>query len=141
MSISMCAIAGLNFYNSLYSNQSILQRIVYLIMPLSMIMTGIIVPIIINNIDNKKERKEIANHKKEYLQYLDKYKNDLEENITNYVSKANEHYFDVHACYKKMFYATKVSEDYLKISVGKYTTNKEIETQFNLANESIIKIG
>lgn len=130
MSISMCAIAGLNFYNSLYSNQSILQRIVYLIMPLSMIMTGIIVPIIINHIDNKKERKEIANHKKEYLQYLDEYKNDLEENITNYVSKANEHYFDVHACYKKMFYATKVSEDYLKISVGKYTTNKEIEILF-----------
>lgn len=130
MSISMCAIAGLNFYNSLDTNQTLLQRIVYLIMPISMILTGIIVPIIINLIDNKKDKKELLSHVNEYLEYLDIYEKELINNINNYVTKANEHYFDVHSCYNKMFYATTNNQDYLLISLGKHTISKDIKIEF-----------
>lgn len=121
MCFSMLFMAYLNISNN--NSNRILS---YIIMPISMFITGIIIPlifIIISNYSNKRDNKEIEN---EYILYLEDYYKRLNKRIDDYVRRLNSHYFITADINNKLFYANKKSNDYLTISVGKSCQNKNI---------------
>ena len=81
MSLAIGSIAAINFYSSLFRNQEPISRIAYLIMPIGMLMTGIILPLSFHLADRHKEKKAYQQNREEYLAYLDGYEKKQEEKI------------------------------------------------------------
>lgn len=135
MSISMAMISSINYYNSLDSEQSNIQAITYLIMPISMIISGIIVPIILNVIENKKNKKTELEKINEYIEYLNEYEDRLIDRINKHVTQANTHYFSLINAKNKLFYASTNSDDYLLLSIGKVTKTIDIKIEYTKFNE------
>lgn len=150
MSISMTMISSINYYNALSTEQSALQRMTYLIMPISMIISGIFIPIILNIIEQNKNKKIEKIKINEYIEYLNQYIEKLDKKIQEYVDSANSHYFNLIDAKSKMFYASENSEDYLLLSIGKIIENynykidltniKEIDDVLNIIIDKLKNI-
>ncbi|MBQ2658309.1 MAG: hypothetical protein IJF87_07070 [Erysipelotrichaceae bacterium] len=122
--VMSAAIASMAYLNYSQNAKNISERGVlsYLIMPISMTITGILFPIVFHLYEKRKDSKAYESEKKKYLIYLDEYKNKVSESINNYVKQAEAHFFSVIECKKMIFYATEKSNDYLTISLGKANT-------------------
>lgn len=121
MCLSMGLMAYINYYsNSSNTNTSIAS---YLIMPISMLITGIIIPSVFIIFSNSTYKKEVNANKNKYIDYLNDYKQNLEDKIDKYLSNLNSHYFKLMESRNKMFYASVKSIDYLKFSIGKISSS------------------
>ncbi len=125
--VMSAAIASMAYLNYSQSAKNISERgvITYLIMPISMAITGILFPIVFYLYEKRKDKKAYESEKEKYLIYLEEYKNKASEIIVNYVKQAEAHFFSVIECKKMMFYATEKSNDYLTISLGKANTEMD----------------
>lgn len=134
MCLSMGLMAYINYCNnSLNTNVSIIS---YILMPISMLLTGIIVPFIFVLVSNNAYKKELEDNKNNYLAYLNEYELQLKDKINKYISSLNSHYFSLLDSKNKMFYASKNSIDYLKLSIGKVTTS--VKVNYKLTNDEDI---
>lgn len=141
MCLSMSFMAYMNYSsNHLNSNVSVYS---YIIMPIAMMMTSIIVPSIFIIISNVSFDRKAKVQKLSYMDYLNRYKSTLQENIDLYINSINKRYFNLINSKNMMFYAKRKSDDYLKLSIGKINIKKDIElpkTEDNEINEKLNEI-
>ena len=138
MCLSMGLMAYINYISNIAkTNNSIVS---YIIMPISMFLTGIFLPLIFVLISNREYKNNYRTNRINYLKYLDNYETELKENIIKYINSLNSHYFNLINSKNMMFYASKKSIDYLKLSVGKITTSGNIKYQFTEDEEINAKI-
>ena len=87
MSLAMIMMAAINVYNSYLNNGSKLSIISLLVMPITMLVSGIMWPLISSSSDNRAFKKEYKIAKKEYLEYLKDYDYELEKRINEYIKE------------------------------------------------------
>lgn len=126
MSVTMVTTGIINYINALWMDRDTLSTAVLLIMPIGMFLTGTILPLSFYLFDTNKDKKSFRQSKKEYLDYLDKCLSELKEKISVYINGINSHYFNPSER-DKMFYASKTSEDFMLLSLGKTYISKTIE--------------
>lgn len=129
MTFATLAIASINVYNNYLNDAPLLNSIIYIIMPITMIISSILWPIISRASENRSFKKERDNNKEEYLDGLLAYKNKLSEDINDYINKRKEYYFDGYISKDKLFYITNKSEEFLSISLGLITLSKDVEAK------------
>lgn len=124
MSLSMSAIAFINVYNSLLEGKSILSILPIVLMPLALICTSLLLPIINKIIDKSKKKKAYKKYYKEYLDYLDKYTKELNKTIDAYLS--NEYLYCINHIGDRLFFLNNNSNYFATLSLG---TTKIKDTQ------------
>lgn len=134
MCLSMGIMAYLNYINNSRSNDVLIVS--YIVMPISMMLTGLIVPSIFILFSNNDYRKAYLNSKNKYLTYLDEYENSLNNKVSKYIDDLNSHFFSLINSQNTMFYASKKSTDFLKFSIGKTKTN--ISLKYKLTDDDEI---
>lgn len=127
-SMSMLCVASINVYNAYLNNTSTLSLIALMIMPITMLISGILWPIISNNSEKKINNDEYFKNRDEYLDYLKEYENNLIKNINNYLNSLKEYFFNELDINSKLFYVSKTSNEFLKLTLGSYTLSKDIQT-------------
>lgn len=147
MSLAMLFLAYINIEKNIDSN-SIYDILAILIMPITMLLSSLLWPIVSNIVEKRGYKKEYRKIKDEYLEYLYKYDNKTEEKIKKYLLKEYDSFFYKNNILKKIFYIQKNSKDFETISLGLYTKyndykfeecedeeiNKYIETISNKIN-------
>lgn len=126
MVLSISSLSFINFYNASIEGRDLLHKASYMIMPISMLITTFILPLLFYCIDSLKNKRLINKNVEDYLTYLDEYHDKASNEISKYLSDINSHYFNLVQANEKMFYAGVNTDDYLKISIGK----THIEKQF-----------
>ena len=117
MSLAMILMAGISIYNSNLINNK-LGIIGLLIMPITMLLSGILWPILTSSSESRTYKKEYMRVKKEYIDYLDEYDLNLEKNIKNYLNEEKKYLFDASEIDKKLFYISNKSNEFMKITLG-----------------------
>ena len=135
MSLAMIMMASINVYNTYLNNGSKLNIISLLIMPITMLISGILWPTITSAIENGAFNKEYTKTKKEYLKYLKEYDEELNQKIINYIKEEKYALFDVTQIENKLFYINNKSKDFLKLYLGFITTNIDFEYKITKDNE------
>lgn len=125
MSITMCFMAYSNYVNNAKNGES--NILSFIIMPLSMLITSVLIPILFTIISNNQYKKECEKIKNEYITYLIEYKNNLLINIDKYIASLNSRFFDILNNKKMMFYANANSDEFMKLSIGHITISKNID--------------
>lgn len=127
MAISVSLMAYINYYNSLLNTYSYTSSYSFLVMPLSIIMTGIAIPAGFYLYDRNNTNKKYISKKNEYLKYLDDYEKQLEEKIEKYINSLNSTFFDISNSKNKMFSVGENSRDFLLLSLGKKQIERNLE--------------
>ena len=127
MSLAMLSVTGINVYNNYQNGQDITSSIVYILMPITMLISGVIWPLLTRNSENKSNNIEIKENRDKYLDYLSDYSLSLNKNINDYLKQEKGLYFDGTINEDKLFYLTNKSNDFLKISIGYTTLSKSLE--------------
>ena len=119
MSLAMLFVAYINVQrnraNSLYDVLPIV------IMPITMLLSALLWPIISHGLDVKNYKKEYKKEKNDYLNYLNKYDKKCDEKINKYLLKEYDSFFYKNNILNKLFYIQKNSKDFETISLGLYT--------------------
>lgn len=136
MSLSMTMIAGFNVYNSIQEDKEIIKIIPLIIMPITLLFTSLVLPLInklINRIKkNKKLKKEII----EYLNYLDNSYIKIKDLIDKYIDNEKKYDFENSLKTKRYFFLNNNSSYFGTITLG----NKKIEKVQSLPNADEPKI-
>lgn len=127
MSMAMLSIAAINVYNNYLNGQPWLNSLVYILMPVTMLLSGVLWPLLSGHSEKKANRKEMKEKKSAYLDYLLEYEKRLKKNIEDYLKQENGYYFDGTVDEERLFQITNISESFLDISIGLVTTGKDIE--------------
>ncbi len=127
MTLAMFILAFLNVYKN-YSGV-VSEVLAYILMPFTMLISGIVWPILIRKGENRKALEEVKENRDKYLKCLLDYKLKLNDNINEYLKDENIYYFNGEIDEDKLFYITDRSLEFLKISIGYITLSKEIKTK------------
>ncbi|MDO4940139.1 MAG: FtsK/SpoIIIE domain-containing protein [Erysipelotrichaceae bacterium] len=115
MSFSMAMMAINNYLNN---NQTGFSKIVVIVTPVCMAISTILVPVLFNCFEKRKDKKQIKKEINNYLNYIDDYQNRLDQKVQEYLEQLNSHYFSLLQARDKMFYGVKNSKDYMRLSLG-----------------------
>lgn len=118
MSLAMIFVAFINVYKNYLNGSDLSNSLIYLIMPIMMVISGVVWPILTRANENKTNALEIKKEKDVYLDYLVSYKADLQANIKDVIKDRNAFYFDGSFDKNKLFYITNKSPLFLNISLG-----------------------
>ena len=124
MSLSIGASAYLAISSS-SSYQS--NNYSYLISLIGMSLTGIVLPVFFFYHEKRIFHKDYQKHKKEYLDYLGNYENELNEKVDVFFKENSRRYFSYNTLNNEPFYLNKDSDDFLSITLGKISLNRNIE--------------
>ena len=125
MSFGILSISMLNLYNNyLNSNLNYLQAAAYIISPLLMLVSGVLIPLIYARKEKKETAKEKEDHIQEYLTYLQEYRSRLEANLDSYTRSQQKHLFSIDEDHP-FFYLSDQDEDFLSLSLGTCTIREE----------------
>ena len=127
MSITMVGIAAINIYNSYLNNQPLLNSLIYIMMPVTMLLSGVMWPVLSNASEKRAFRKQNKMIKDEYINYLIGYEKRLEKKINDYLVEENSYFFNGNIDNEKLFYLTNKNSMFLNISIGKTILRKEID--------------
>lgn len=127
MSLAMVFVAGINIYNNYLNGENLINSIVYMIMPIMMIISGVLWPILTRANENKTNRLEIEENKSNYLEYLDEYRHKVDVNIKETLKEREAYFFKGDINEDKLFYVTDKSPMFLNLSIGHIEYNKEIK--------------
>ena len=130
MSAAITSLAYLNYSESI-NNTGTRSLLTYLITPISMTFTGVLLPVLFYLYEKRKEKKAYQFEKKKFLSYLDEYQLKAKKTIREYVNSVENHFFSVIHCKRMMFYATEKTDDYLTVSLGKKAIQMELTTKEN----------
>ena len=139
MCLSISLMAFISFYKGYEEGEEPLDYIVYLIMPIGMFITGIILPVTLYLVERHRYK---INKKKgidDYLTYLEKYRHDLEKKLADFVNQRNNGFFDLMHASEKMFYATENSKHFMTLSLGKISIAKKLEHEEYVDKEISLK--
>lgn len=131
MCLTMGLMASINYLNTIKNTDA--NILSFILMPISMLISSIIVPIIFMVISSNKCSKDINKSKQDYINYLIDYENKLISNIDKYIDSLNSRFFNLLDSKKKMFYASIKSDEYMKISIGHISIPKDID--INMTND------
>lgn len=123
MSLAMLLVAGLNVYNSYLNNGSYISMIALIAMPITMLLSGVMWPIITSFSEKKSYMKEYIEVKNNYMDYLKSYEKDLIKKINEYLKHESNYLFIVEDVKTKLFYITKNSPKFITLNLG-YQTKK-----------------
>ena len=144
MSLAMIMMAAINVYNTYLNNGNSLNIASILIMPITMLISGILWPVIASTSENRGFKKDYKIEKNEYLEYLKNYDQDLSKNISLYIKEESRNVFNTKDIENnKLFYINKNSKEFLNVTLGFQTIKKSINyklTKDNEINEYINRI-
>ena len=127
MSLSVCLISASGLYKSMQQGKDLLDSLTYVISPIAMLVSGVLLPVFFDRCEKNKEEAAYENTKKEYLAYLDRYHEDLKERITDFVNERADLYFSLKRLQRRPFYLKKEEEDYLCLSLGMYKKSFDLD--------------
>ncbi len=127
MSLAMLSIALINVYNNYLNDAPIQNSLIYLLMPLTMLISGVMWPIISSTSEKKENRNLIKDNKNRYLDYLKKYAIDLDSKISAYLKQEEKLFFNGEIEQDKLFNITDKNDQFLNISIGHITSKYDIE--------------
>ena len=127
MSLAMISIAGINIYNNYLNSNNILNSLIYIMMPLTMLISGVFWPLIGKGSEKKENKKLIDENKKQYLSYLTKYEKEIEYEIRNFLKQERSYYFAGQINEERLFYITDKNESFLNISIGLIKDTRDFE--------------
>lgn len=136
MSLAMIMLASINVYNSYIEKGINIGILSLLLMPVTMLISGILWPVVGSISDRRSYKKEFNLAKKEYINYLKEYDGDLSIKIKEYISEENKYYFDYTDILNKLFYISSSSNNFMHITLGYQT--KQIDYDYHLTKDKDI---
>ena len=136
MSLAMAFVASINIYTSYNNNGFTLSLIALAIMPLTIMFSGIVWPLLSRASENRKYKKKYAAEKKKYLDYLDTYEKKTLEDISQYKTNEDYYRFKENDVLEKLFYIGKDSEMFKTLNIGSYT--KSFDFSYELSEDKDI---
>ena len=118
MSLAMMLVAGINVYNSYLTNGYSLTMIALIAMPVTMLLSGVMWPIITSTTEKKSFKKEYDFEKNNYLDYLKEYEERLIINIKRFIKYESNYMFLKEDVKSRLFYVSKNSNKFLNITLG-----------------------
>lgn len=129
MCLSMSTMAAISYLSG--SNQAEISKLSYMVMPVSMILTGLFLPLIFLRADKYKYKQEYEKNKSDYIEYLSAYQVKLNSAVSAYIQSSNSRFFELSKARDRLFYASEKSTDFMKLSVGKVVVSKDIEIKYS----------
>lgn len=129
MSMAMFSLSGINIYNSYLSNGFTFSLIALGIMPITIMLSGVLWPILNKSSENRKYKKEYTKQKDKYLKYLESFENKALKEIERFINDENYYAFNVDNIQSKLFYVNKNSAAFLNINLGHYY--KELDFDYD----------
>ncbi|MBR3227187.1 MAG: hypothetical protein IKF68_01435, partial [Erysipelotrichaceae bacterium] len=126
MSLAMLGVAGINIYSNYLNGQPLLNSLVYILMPLTMLVSGILWPLLARSAEQKTRNREESELKNSYLEYLQEYENRIIDLIKRYLKQERSYYFEGTVDKEKIFNITKDDPSFLQISIGTVTEKREL---------------
>ncbi|MCR4633875.1 MAG: hypothetical protein K5648_07110 [Erysipelotrichaceae bacterium] len=150
MGLSVCLISGLSLYKSQAEGKPLLDSLVYVISPVAMLISMVVLPLLFHRRDRKENEKKEKEVLKDYLIYLDDYEKQLKENISLYAEERKDLYFSLKELYKDPFYLNAEEEDFLCLSLGMHqeshpfahhSANEVIEKRYRAIAALLKQVG
>lgn len=136
MALTLLGISTINIYSNYQMNGFSLSLVAMGLMPLTIILSGIMWPLILNKVEKKKYLQRYTQEKNTYLSYLDEYKKRLIQNISKEIEYQSRYYFKVEDINRKLFYLSLANNSFLTISLGRY--NKNFDFSVEMTNDEQI---
>ena len=134
MSFAMLFLAYINIEKSQSSN-NLYDVLGILIMPITMLVSSLLWPIVSSIAEKQSYKKEYNIAKNNYLRYLEKYEKDVDLSINRYLIKEFDTFFYKSNILKRLFYIQKNSKDFINISLGIYTKTNDYDYEECLDEE------
>ena len=141
MSIAMILLAYINITNNYAMRNSKLGMLSLLLMPCTMLISGILWPTLISLSDKGSYKREYNHQKGAYINYLKEYDYELENKLKEFLKEENRDFFKTEDIQNKLFYIANKSKDFLNITIGyqklaleldiNLTQDKEIDEHLN----------
>ena len=141
MSLSSLTVGLLSAYNAYISNRSINEIMIFLILPIAMIISSVIIMPLQQKILKSKQKKKIE---EEYVSY-EKYLSEVYQGILNekesYVNFLKSRYleFDTLVVTNDLFNKQTYHSDYLNLAIGKGNVKTNFEIEHSIENLRILK--
>lgn len=143
MSFSIILISSIGLYRNIEQGKGILDSLTYIISPLAMLISGVVLPVLFYRSENKREEQKSKEAETAYKDYLETYKKDVLSAIESYVKGKEGSYFSLGQLENRPFYLKKGDEDYFHLclgrSYGSYVLEKEKESLIVFEEERQIK--
>lgn len=136
MALTLLGISMINIYSNYQTNGFSLSLVAMGLMPLTIILSGVMWPLIIHKVEKNRYQKQYTLSRQAYLNYLEDYKKRLITNISKELEYQSRYYFRIEDIKNKTFYVSKANNSYLTISLGRY--NKRYEFNFEITNDEEI---
>lgn len=122
MSLAMMLVAGINVYNSYLTNGYTLTMVALIAMPVTMLISGVVWPLISSTSEKRSFKKEYDVEKNTYLDYLKDYEGRLVKDINRFIKHERSYMFAYEDIKNKLFYVSRSSTKFMTITLG-YTTH------------------
>ncbi|MCR4854856.1 MAG: hypothetical protein K5908_01690, partial [Erysipelotrichaceae bacterium] len=125
MSLAVLSTATMSFYSNLHQGYGFLQLSSYLISPVAMLVTGVLLPLLLYRGERKKEAEKLKTHREGYLSYLKDYEEEIDQKIGSYVQSEQERDFSVLDEERDPFCLNAEDPDFLCLSIGRRYEKRE----------------
>jgi len=150
MSFAMLSIAIINVYNNRLNGGSNISSLVFLMMPITMLLSGVMWPLISSKNETNKYQESYDVVKNNYLTYLNNYKNRQIKNINLYRKRLTSDVLNLKDFSSRIFTYNINNPAFLKLFIGYYDIensyvvnkvgDKEIDHELNEIEKIINKI-
>lgn len=127
MALTLCAISSINIYSSYLMNGFSLTMVAMGLMPLTIILSGVVWPFVINQLEKKNYEKSYKDARDKYLKYLKEYKEEVTEGINAEIKYVSQYVFNPEDITSKLFYVTLNNNHFLNLYLGKYNRHMDFE--------------
>ena len=149
MSLSIAVVPFLNgLETERFSENN--ASLIYIVSPLAMLLTGVLLPLVFHILDRKKEKRKKRNHEDDYLNYLKEYLKEAESAIQEHAESLQEHTFSMDEEMHTSSYSDKNDDGFLCVTIGRiyekasfsYRSGvKKIDSSLQLIEDRLSHIG
>ncbi|MGN1406174.1 MAG: FtsK/SpoIIIE domain-containing protein, partial [Erysipelotrichaceae bacterium] len=139
MALTLCAISSINIYSNYLMNGFSLTMVAMGLMPLTIILSGVVWPFIINHLEKKNYDRNYNIARDSYIKYLNEYRNEIVNSIAAELKYVSQYVFNPEDITSKLFYVTLNNNHFLSLYLGRYNRCLDFEYE-DTQDEEINKI-
>jgi S-DNA-T family DNA segregation ATPase FtsK/SpoIIIE len=141
MSLSSVTVGLLSAYNAYVNNRSINEIIIFLILPISMLISSIVIMPLQHYLNKKRQKLQLETEYVKYELYLDELFKVLKNKLEDYNDYLNSRYFNFKQLLgtENLYNKQKFHDDYLNICIGQGIVKTNFKMKHSIKDERILK--
>jgi S-DNA-T family DNA segregation ATPase FtsK/SpoIIIE len=141
MSLSSVTVGLLSAYNAYINNRSLNEIIIFLILPISMLISSIVIMPLQHYLNKKRQKVQLESEYVEYELYLDELFKVLKNKLKDYDNYLNSRYLNFKQLLitDNLYNKQKFHDDYLNICIGQGIVKTNFKMEHSIKDERILK--